>query len=81
MKTRAEQLSKRIENGFETLAIMLRLSESQWSTVIPPDGRGASVIIHRVASAYLIEFREGIPESELFSLCGSGARSAPQRAV
>jgi hypothetical protein len=40
MKTRAEQLSRRIENGFETLAKYAeRLSESQWSTVIPPDGR------------------------------------------
>jgi hypothetical protein len=55
MKTRAEQLSQRIENGFETLAKYAeRLSESQWSTMIPPDGRRASVIIH-VASVYPIE--------------------------
>jgi hypothetical protein len=38
MKTRAEQLSQRIENGFKTLAkYPERLSEFQWSTVIPPD--------------------------------------------
>ena len=50
MKTRA------IENGFETLAKYAeRLSESQWSTVIPPDGCRAGVIIHHVASAYPIE--------------------------
>ena len=56
MKTRAEQLSRRIENGFETLAKYAeRLSESQWSTVIPPDGRRAGVIIHHVASVYPIE--------------------------
>ena len=56
MKTRAEQLSQRIESGFETLAKYAeRLSESQWSTVIPPDGRRAGVIIHHVASVYPIE--------------------------
>ena len=56
MKTRAEQLPRRIENGFETLAKYAeRLSESQWSTVIPPDGRRAGVIIHHVASVYPIE--------------------------
>jgi hypothetical protein len=56
MKTRAEQLSQRIEQGFETLAKYAEsLSESQWNTLIPPDGRRAGVIIHHVASAYPIE--------------------------
>jgi hypothetical protein len=56
MKKRAERLSERIEQGFETLAKYAEnLSESQWSTVIPPDGRKAGVIIHHVASVYPIE--------------------------
>jgi hypothetical protein len=56
MKTRAERLSERIEQGFETLAKYAEsLSESQWNTVIPPDGRRAGVIIHHVASVYPIE--------------------------
>src|SRR5690349_6180330 len=56
MSTRAQQLAERIENGFETLAKYAQgLSESQWHTVIPPDGRKTGVIIHHVASVYPIE--------------------------
>jgi len=56
MNTRAQLLSQRIEQGFEAMAEYAQgLSESQWQTVIPPDGRKAGVIIHHVASVYPIE--------------------------
>ena len=56
MSTRAEALAKRIEQGADALAAFAQgLSDAQWRTVVPPDGRHAGVIIHHVASVYPIE--------------------------
>jgi hypothetical protein len=56
MSTRAEALAARIEQGAESLALFAQgLSEAQWRTVVPPDGRPAGVIVHHVASVYPIE--------------------------
>ena len=56
MSTRAEALAKRIEQGADALAAFAKgLSDAQWRTVVPPDGRQAGVIIHHVASVYPIE--------------------------
>jgi len=56
MSTRAEALAKRIEQGAYALAAFAEgLSDTQWHTVVPPDGRQAGVIIHHVASVYPIE--------------------------
>jgi hypothetical protein len=45
MKTRSEQLSRKNRKRL------------QWSTVIPPDGRRAGVIIHHAAGVYPNEVR------------------------
>jgi hypothetical protein len=56
MGTRAEALAQRIEQGAATLAAYAQgLSDTQWTAVVPPDGRRAGVIIHHVASVYPIE--------------------------
>ena len=56
MSTRAEALAERIEQGAAALAAFAQgLSDAQWRTVVPPDGRQAGVIIHHVASVYPIE--------------------------
>ena len=56
MSTRAELLAQRIEQGAGALAAFAQgLSDAQWHTVAPPDGRQAGVIIHHVASVYPIE--------------------------
>ena len=56
MSTRAEALAQRIEQGADALAAFAQgLSDAQWRTVVPPDGRKAGVIIHHVASVYPIE--------------------------
>ena len=56
MSTRAEALAQRIEQGAHALSAFAQgLSEAQWHTVVPPDGRQAGVIIHHVASMYPIE--------------------------
>jgi hypothetical protein len=56
MGTRAEALAQRIELGARTLeAYAQELSDAQWTTPIPPDGRTAGVIVNHVASVYPIE--------------------------
>ena len=54
--TRAQQLASRIEQGADALAAFAHgLSDSQWKTAVPHDGRTIGVIIHHVASVYPIE--------------------------
>ena len=56
MSTRSEALARRIEEGAAALAAYAQgLSDAQWTTVVPPDGRSAGVIINHVASVYPIE--------------------------
>src|SRR5262245_41543437 len=56
MSTRAEALAQRIEEGADGLAAFAQgLTDAEWQTVVPPDGRRAGVIIHHVASVYPIE--------------------------
>ena len=56
MSTRAEALAQRIEQGANTLAEFAHnLTEAQWQTRIPGDGRTVGVVIHHVASVYPIE--------------------------
>ena len=56
MNKRAAQLAERIEQGASQLAAYAEgLTDAQWCTVVPPDGRMAGVIIHHVASVYPIE--------------------------
>ncbi|HSB13828.1 MAG TPA: DinB family protein [Bryobacteraceae bacterium] len=56
MSTRAALLAQRIGQGADTLAAFAEgLSDAQWHTVVPRDGRQVGVIIHHVASIYPIE--------------------------
>ena len=56
MSQRAEALAKRIEQGAQSLAAYAEgLSDAQWRTVVPPDGRTVGVIINHVATVYPIE--------------------------
>jgi hypothetical protein len=56
MSRRAEALAQRIEQGAEELATYAQgLSQAQWQTVVPPDGRRVGVIVHHVASMYPVE--------------------------
>lgn len=56
MSSRANQLADRIEAGAALLAAFARpLSDGQWHTVVPPDGRSVGVLVHHVANMYPIE--------------------------
>lgn len=56
MNTRAEALARRIEMGAAELAAFARtLSDDEWRTVVPSDGRTVGVIVHHVANMYPVE--------------------------
>ncbi len=58
MSKRSEVLAERIELGAQLLAEFAQtLSEAQWRTIVPPDGRQIGVIVHHVASMYPIEIQ------------------------
>lgn len=53
---RAESLARRLEEGVEALAAYATtLSDAQWRTPIPRDGREVGVVVHHVASVFPIE--------------------------
>lgn len=56
MGRRAESLAARIEEGAAGLAAFAeQLSDTEWGTPVPRDGRTVGVIVHHVASVYPIE--------------------------
>jgi len=58
MSKRSEALAQRIELGARTLAALAEgLSDTEWRTVVPPDGRQVGVIVHHVANMYPIEIQ------------------------
>jgi hypothetical protein len=56
MSKRANALAERIEQGMEALAAFAEdLSDAEWQTVIPNEGRTVGVLVHHVASVYPLE--------------------------
>jgi hypothetical protein len=53
---RAESLARRLEEGVDALAAFAAtLTDAQWRTAIPKDGRPVGVVVHHVASVFPIE--------------------------
>jgi hypothetical protein len=66
--SRSEALAKRLEAGASALAAFANtLSEAEWQTRLPKDGRKIGVVVHHVASVYPVEIH-------LASLLASGQR-------
>lgn len=56
MNNRSEALAARLEAGAAALAAFAAtLSETEWQTRVPHDGRKLGVVVHHVASVYPIE--------------------------
>jgi hypothetical protein len=56
MSRRADDLAQRIEMGAQSLASFAQeLSDQQWRTMVPKDGRTVGVVVHHVANMYGIE--------------------------
>ena len=55
---RAEALATRLDQGAQSLAALARsLTEAEWQTRLPGDGRKVGVVVHHVASVYPIEIQ------------------------
>ena len=55
---RANALAERLEQGANALAELAKdLSDKEWQTAIPGDGRKIGVVVHHVASMYPIEIK------------------------
>jgi hypothetical protein len=55
---RANALADRLENGARALAIFASaLTDAEWQTRVPGDGRKVGVIVHHVASVYPLEIQ------------------------
>jgi hypothetical protein len=53
---RAEALAQRLEQGAAALAKFAEtMTDAEWGTKVPPDGRTAGVIVHHVADVYPLE--------------------------
>jgi hypothetical protein len=58
MNKRSEALAARLEAGAASLAkFAAALSETEWQTRVPRDGRTVGVVVHHVASVYPIEIQ------------------------
>jgi hypothetical protein len=56
--TRANALADRLERGARALAEFASgLTDAQWQTRVPHDGRKVGVIVHHVASVYSLEIQ------------------------
>src|SRR6266487_3442727 len=58
MSERTNALAERLEQGARALASFAsELTDSQWQTRLPKDGRKIGVIVHHVASVYPLEIQ------------------------
>lgn len=56
MSKRADALAERIQQGAQALAALAEdLSDSEWLTFVPDEGRSVGVLVHHVASMYPAE--------------------------
>ena len=54
----AMALAARLEQGAQALAVFARaLSDAEWHTRLPGDGRTVGVVVHHVASVYPVEIQ------------------------
>ena len=67
MSKRADALAERIEQGAEALiALAEGLSETEWNTVVPSEGRPVGVVLHHVGvlCPMLVDMAGGLAEGK-----------------
>ena len=58
MSHRSEALAKRLEQGARTLASFASdLSDTEWHSRVPKDGRKVGIVVHHVATMYPLEIQ------------------------
>jgi len=68
---RAGALAERLERGADALAdLAATLSDAQWNTKLPGDGRTIGVIVHHVASVYPLEIQLALKVADRHRITG-----------
>jgi len=58
MNERSNALAERLEQGARALTVLASgLSDAEWQTRIPHDGRTIGVVVHHVATMYPLEIK------------------------
>jgi hypothetical protein len=58
MSSRSHALAERLEQGARALAVLAsHLTDAEWQTRIPHDGRKVGVVVHHVATMYPLELQ------------------------
>ena len=71
MNARAGALAERLERGADALAeFALSLTESEWTTRLPRDGRKVGVVVHHVANVYPLEIQLALKVAERHRITG-----------
>jgi len=71
MSVRAGALAERLERGANALGnLAASLSDAEWNTRLPGDGRTIGVVVHHVASVYPLEIQLALKVAERHRITG-----------
>ena len=71
MSVRAGALAERLERGANALAnLAASLSDAEWNTRLPGDGRKAGVVVHHVANVYPLEIQLALKVADRHRITG-----------
>ena len=71
MSVRAGALAERLERGANALAsLAASLSDAEWNSRIPGDGRKVGVVVHHVASVYPLEIQLALKVADRHRITG-----------
>jgi len=71
MSVRAGALAERLERGANTLAnLAASLSDAEWNTRLPGDGRTVGVVVHHVANVYPLEIQLALKVADRHRITG-----------
>ena len=71
MSVRAGALAERLERGADALAELAgTLSDAEWKTRLPGDGRKVGVVVHHVANVYPLEIQLALKVADRQAITG-----------
>ena len=71
MSVKAGALAERLERGANALVDLAgRLSDAEWNTKLPGDGRKVGIVVHHVANVYPLEIQLALKVAERQRIAG-----------
>jgi len=71
MSVKAGALAERLERGANALVdVAGRLSDAEWNTKLPGDGRKVGIVVHHVANVYPLEIQLALKVAERQRIAG-----------